>query len=339
MTFDSSVYTMVQQSARAFGARHRAVFQAIEGGSAASFEPALVQEVADLGWLSSFSDPDTSTDLQVESQLLAALVSELGQHSPALAVALLAHHLCRIVAVPSRETNTWFGLDSNVLDRRLAPTTSLCANKTEGQLTGSLGCVLGGTYASQWLTWSQLSDTSVSLVLVECGAASVVQRVETLGLRGIGALKAAFAGVACERHRSIAVDHDATTKLGVAHQFIVPGLLGLLSALLRQTQQLAADHAQHRRQNGRLLVEIPAVAEMLASIDRALALVHASERAYREPSTDAEMLIDGVRSSTTRATDAGLQVLGGAGYVVGHGLERLWRDSRQACQLLPRRAW
>jgi alkylation response protein AidB-like acyl-CoA dehydrogenase len=45
-------------------------------------------------------------------------------------------------------------------------------------------------------------------------------------------------------------------------------------------------------------------------------------------------MLASLRTAAYRATDAGLQVLGGTGYVAGAGAERIWRDVRQLGPLL-----
>lgn len=334
MTVDPALCTLVEQSARGFGLRHGEHLRAVEAQLVSGFAVELRDEIVELGWSSSLSDD--SLDRDDEAQLLAVLVTELASTSAALASVLLAHHFCRLIVDPANERSAWFGLDAHVGNRRLGPTLQIDHDHLGAQLRGSMRLVLGGAYATHWLGLARNAHQQECLLLVERAAATKLETVATLGLRGLGAADGAFVDVDANRFRSIAVGQDVPTIIDAAFRFIAPGLLALLLALTDQTRELAAAHASHRRQNGVLLEEIPAVRELLLAIERAQALIRVTARAFPEPPAAAALLLGDAAQAVKRATDAGLQVLGGAGYIVGHGLERLWRDARQACELVPK---
>lgn len=348
MTDDACLLALVRESVHGFGARHLGEFALTENTPGHEFARELLEEVAELGWLTALSDSEASPGNANEALLLATLVSELGRFSPAIATKLLAHHLCRfcveagapgVAASLSSQMNTWFGLDAAVGDERLAATLQLDHSRATPSLMGSMRFVMGGDASTHWLSRAQLDEHRECLLLVERATATSSIAVSTLGLRGLGVTEGTFSMVAPEHYRVLSTGQRAVTLVQAAYRFVGPAAFGLMHSLLEQTQRLANDHAQLRRQNGRPLMDIPAVRQLLAHIERALALVRVTQQAYQLETADAELLAHDATKAMTLATDAGLQVLGGAGYIVGQGLERLWRDSRQLSQLLVRRDW
>ncbi len=348
MTGDACLLGLVRESVQGFSERHLSEFAATESAPRFEFARELLEEVAALGWLAALSDSEASPGNADEALVLATLVTELGRFSPALAAKLLAHHLCRfcieagaaeVATGLSSQLDTWFGLDATVGDERLAPTLQVDHSHDTSSLTGSMQFVMGGDVSTHWLGLAQLDQERGCLLIVERATASSVIALSTLGLRGLGVVKGTFSMVAPEHYRVISTGQEALTLVQAAYRFVGPAALGLMHSLLEQTQGLANEHAQLRRQNGRPLIHIPAVRQLLTHIERALALVRVTQQAYQHSTADAELLAHDAAKAMTFATDAGLQVLGGAGYIVGHGLERLWRDSRQLSHFLLRRDW
>jgi alkylation response protein AidB-like acyl-CoA dehydrogenase len=308
----------------------------------------VLREVEHLGWLTSLTDDAEGGCAIDEAAILGCLSYEVGRRSPALAVRLLAHHFCRACAGPSRieglqadstEGARWFGLDATVGDDRFAPTLYLAEGHTGRGLRGSLRFVIGGDSACSWLGSVDLGDGRRGLVLVDRAMATSVAPLGTLGLRGLGATEGKFSEATASEVRLIAADGEATAAVDRAETLVGPGMLGITRALLENAREIAVENARTRWQNGGVLREIPAVRGHLEQIDRALGLVRVVAGAYQNQVTDARALWPAVRDAALRATDACLQVLGGAGYIVGNGAERLWRDTRQLGQLLLRDRW
>jgi alkylation response protein AidB-like acyl-CoA dehydrogenase len=345
MSADPTLLDLVGKSARGFTERFANVFDAVEGSTAPAFPSEVLLEVEHLGWLRSLGDDSNVID---EATVLGCLSYEVGRRSPALAVRLLAHHFCRAcigsskfeaVGPGSTESVRWFGLDATIGDNRFCPTLTLIDGDTARGLRGSLRLVIGGDSASGWLGLADLGNGRRGLVLVDPTTASSVAPVATIGLRGLGATEGRFSAVRGSPFRLIAVDGDVVSVVKGAERLMVPGTLGLARALLESAQQIAVEYARTRQQNGGPLHEIPAVRQQLEQIERALCLVRVVAGANENLATDGRTLLPEVRDATARATDACLQVLGGAGYIVGNGPERLWRDARQLGQLLMRDPW
>jgi alkylation response protein AidB-like acyl-CoA dehydrogenase len=344
MATDDGLLALVRKSARGFTERYSDLFDQVEARSEPEFPSALLKEAAELGWLTALTDttdPDLGTD---EAELLAALVYEVSRCSPAFGARLLAHHFCR-ACVGGRDfpdatrDPVWFGLDATTGDERFAPTLALVDAAGSAVLSGSMRLVIGGGSASRWLGAVRLGDDRRGLVLIDRTTASSMAPVATLGLRGLNAVEATFVTVSATGYRLIAAGSAVPPLIHRAYRSIGHGTLGLTLAQLEQTQRIATNHAQTRRQNGSILCEIPAVRQLLTAIERALSLVRLTYGAYFNHAEDAEALLGEVRAAAASATDAGLQVLGGAGYIVGNGMERLWRDARQVGQLYLRDRW
>jgi alkylation response protein AidB-like acyl-CoA dehydrogenase len=348
MIVDRSTVELVGKSARGFAERYRSVFHAVETSVVPAFPAEPLREAERLGWLASLAGAADGSDEIDQASLLGCLGYELGRVSPAFAARLLAHHFCRLCVGSSgsdglgpaaTEGVRWFGLDATIGDDRFGPILSLTDADGTPRLRGSLRFVIGGDSASSWLGAVDLGNGRPGLVLVERSAATSVAPVATIGLRGLGATEATFSEVRESQIHLVAVDQHVVSVVDRAKRLIGPGTLGLTRALLENAQQIAVEYARTRRQNGDALERIPAVRQQLEQIERALGLVRVVAGAYENQATDVSTLFPEVSAATARATDACLQVLGGAGYIVGNGPERLWRDARQLGQLLLRDRW
>lgn len=347
MSIEPITLSLLETSAKGFAARHRADFDRIESSQEVGLIRELLDEVALLGWLDALHDPEARTSTDDDALLLARIVYVLGGASPAFAGRLLAHHYAR-ACVDGYEPTTggfqsldaaWYGLEVSVSDRTLGPTSRIERTDPESALTGTARSVIGGDLARYWVASSRLNQGDRALVLVEAAAATEPTAVQTLGLRGLGVTDAELRNVSAEHFVVLASGDALDSRLARANRLIEPGYIALIRSLVEQTQMLVNNHVDTRRQNGVLLRAIPAVQEQLRSLREAIALAALAERAWPDQESSMREPIDLVRQAARKATDAGLQALGGAGYVVGHGVERFWRDCLELGALFLRDSW
>lgn len=347
MSIEPITLSLLEASAKGFTARHRVDFDRVESSQDVSLLRELLGEVAQLGWLETLHDPEARTNTDNDALLLARIVYVLGGASPAFAGRLLAHHYARACVDGYRPTaggfesldSAWYGLEVCVGDRTLGPTSHIAVAATESSLKGIARSIIGGDLAQYWVTGARLNQGDRALVLVDAAGAAEASAVPTLGLRGLGVTDAELRELGAEHFVVLASGDDLETRITRADYFIAPGYLALLRSLVEQTQRLVINHTDTRRQNGVLLREIPAVQEQLRSMRQAIALAALAERAWLDDRSSTREAIEMVRQAAQRATDAGLQALGGAGYVVGHGVERLWRDCLELGALFLRDSW
>ncbi|HMA91057.1 MAG TPA: acyl-CoA dehydrogenase family protein [Polyangiaceae bacterium] len=348
MSIEPITLSLLEASAKGFTARHRVDFDRVESSQDASLLRELLGEVAQLGWLETLHDPEAHTNTDDDALLLARIVYVLGGASPAFAGRLLAHHYARACVNGYRATagggfqsldGVWYGLEVCVGDRTLGPTSHIDLATTERPLKGIARSVIGGDLAPYWVTSARLNQGDRALVLVDAAATAEATAVPTLGLRGLGVTDAELRELGAEHFVVLASGDDLETRIARADHFIAPGYLALIRSLVEQTQMLVTNHTDTRRQNGVLLREIPAVQEQLRNMRQAIALAALAEHAWLDDGSSTREAIEMVRQVAQTATDAGLQALGGAGYVVGHGVERLWRDCLELGALFLRDSW
>lgn len=338
--------SLLEASAKGFAARHRADFDELERRLTAGSMPELLAEVAELGWLGALYDPDAHAPNDDDASLLARIVYVLGGASPAFAARLLAHHFVRACVdgtgaprLASSTSSPWYGLEASIGDPNLGSTCRIESTNGETRLNGSVRSVVGGDFAPYWLIRARLSPGEQGFVLVDASTAVRTTSTPTLGLRGLGVVDAEFNQPEADRFQVVVNGSALETRVAGASRFIAPGYFALLRCLVEQTQMLATNHAGTRRQNGVHLREIPAVRELLERLRRAIALVSITERACQEHWSNASQAIETLRAAAREATDAGLQTLGGAGYIVDHGVERRWRDCLQLSALFFHDPW
>jgi alkylation response protein AidB-like acyl-CoA dehydrogenase len=110
-------------------------------------------------------------------------------------------------------------------------------------------------------------------------------------------------------------------------------------ALIERAHLLAHSHAQTRRQRGTILAHIPAVSLHLKTIEQAIALARVARQAYECSPRQAWSAMPKLIEAARKAADSAIQVMGGAGYIVGHGVELYWRDVLQLAELFAADPW
>ncbi|NMN93755.1 acyl-CoA dehydrogenase family protein [Antrihabitans stalactiti] len=111
------------------------------------------------------------------------------------------------------------------------------------------------------------------------------------------------------------------------------GMTAIAAGLVDHSLSLARAYARVRRQGGKTIEEFPAVAQMLGNISSTArsARHYLAGFAAKRPGAEPFAELCGVRSTfhlaCCVATNNGMQVLGGRGYMQDEGLEKLVRDA------------
>lgn len=354
MVVDAELQELLGLSVRRFVEHHRSEFEALQSADHAG-APSILgnasHEAGTLGWLGSLTEHDaTETDAAAETfaRLLATVVRELARGCPAFALRLLTHHYVRVCVLSARprhpiavdtSRNEWLGLEAGLSDPRRTPTLRIAQRGQDTTLCGNAHFIVGGDLASQWLASVRGLDGTPLLVLLRRDTALRLEPVATLGLTAMGAVDSCFTHPGTTSFEQIAAGDGVESCLARANRIVGLSYVMLLQELVEQSHAIAQSHAMTRQQNGTVLARIPAVACHLHTAERAIALMRATARSYEVHSDEGWSSLPELIRVSRQAADSALQVLGGAGYIVGHGAERCWRDVLQLGELLPVDPW
>jgi hypothetical protein len=330
---DQTAILLVRQSARAFVEKHRASLDAIERAAEPSFPRELLNECVELGWTGPIS---CDTEADESPAILAAIIDELGRASPSLATRLLCHHdarfwlegatLNRNISLPPE----WLGLSAFCPP---SPFSQSSLFLEDGRLYGTSRFLVGGRETKSFLSTATLLDQRVSLVSINYGDLPKGIPITTLGLRGLYLFDLDISRDSPIPHTVIATGSIVGNAREESLHKVKPAYAALCRSILVTCLKTALTHANARRQGGGFIAELPNVREKLSLIERNIELSQLIEQALlSEPASPIDTLTV-LRQMLFQGTDAGLQVLGGAGYVTGSGQERLWRDARQLAAL------
>lgn len=340
----------VATSAKSFVRCHKERLDALESGEGAFLPAEVVEACEQLGWLGTLSAPEPHTELG--GPLLRCLLFQLGLASPALSAALLGHHvalgLLREVLGSSPDASAhpfgdprecgWFAQSPGCLlaPGPLAPgvpeLSPLLARAAA--LEGTLPFVIRPHASAPLLAFAEDGEGKTLLVCIRRLEPDWVTVVETLGLRGLGLVDVQFDVTSPTDFEVWASAVDRRRVTAQVWSRAIPTFAALAGSVLSQCEALAQSHAEVRWQAGKYIRDLPQVEEKLQLIRRHRAVTQLIECGVPEDATRAIGLLATIRENLLEATDAGLQVLGGSGYVVGTGMERLWRDARQLAVLL-----
>jgi alkylation response protein AidB-like acyl-CoA dehydrogenase len=350
METGSSVEAVLADVAQSFAKRHRDALDAVEQQGPL---PALVLNGCEaLGWLGELEDevgPDDGREAERPTQdhpgsrYLAVVVHELSRVSPALGTRLLCHHFARhwcrsFSATPDAPSHPgeppsspWFSMapfDPGLLESKAA--APIGDEVTEDEETVPL--VLANPIAATVVARIRTSGR-VALVRLALEDATQVRAVETLGLTGLGVADVggfrSSLSPECVLSDQPEVMHQSARR---ALRYVFPAYLALARAILRTAHEGARAHAELRHQGGGRLDALSTIQARLAILTESQATLAALEGHGGFSDDELVALLPRVRALMLKSTDASLQIFGGAGYVVGTGQERLWRDARQlAC--------
>jgi alkylation response protein AidB-like acyl-CoA dehydrogenase len=346
---EETVLSLVQTTAKAFALRHRAELDTIEQRRQRFLPIDVLNECRSLGWLDSLSEETIDDNTKNpegengEAAVLAALVFELGKVSPTLGSRLLCHHYARRwleaarrndnglrVNAPAPEANSdWLSVPAfdTVTDRSTANETGLRLDRES--LTGELTMVVGGPESTTVLALARHAVHEHAFVQFSRTLVSEPVAVATLGLTGLGVVDLEMSPDSSFSFDVLAVGPKALTTRNVAFQMVLPAYVALCRAILTNSEQTAIAYTNSRYQGGGYLNELPEIQGKLQLIARVITFSQLLEQSCLRDSPPPVHLIVSLKQALLQATDAGLQLLGGAGYVVGSGQERHWRDARQ----------
>ncbi|MER7892675.1 acyl-CoA dehydrogenase family protein [Micromonospora sp. NPDC094482] len=208
--------------------------------------------------------------------------------------------------------------------------------------------VVSGTKA--WITHARVADfynvfcrtggpgpKGVSLLLADAGTAGIIPQAaeRTMGLRASPVAQLAFDEARVPAERLIGGEGRGFT---IAMSALDSGRLGIAACAVGLAQaalDYAVDYAKQRRQFGRSIIDFQGLGFTLAdhatqiSAARALTLAAArlrdAGRPYAIEAAKAKLFATDVAMRVS--TDA-VQVLGGAGYVADHPVERYMREAK-----------
>ena len=220
-------------------------------------------------------------------------------------------------------------------------TTRATRDGNEYVLNGQKRFIVGAEGADYFLVYARTGDDprALSALIVERGPGIEVQHVYGLmGTRGGGTGRVYFRNARVPGENLIGREHGAAE---IFNRMMIPerlttaaGALGLARASL----DIAVRYADRRRAFGQKIREFEGVsfqiAESLAKLDAARALVHATARAIdlgETPGRSRRLVSEAKKFSTETAwevVNAAMQVMGGIGYTNVYPIERLLRDAR-----------
>lgn len=220
-------------------------------------------------------------------------------------------------------------------------TTRATRDGNEYVLNGQKRFIVGAEGADYFLVYARTGDDprALSALIVERGPGIEVQHVYGLmGTRGGGTGRVYFRNARVPGENLIGREHGAAE---IFNRMMIPerlttaaGALGLARASL----DIAVRYADRRRAFGQKIREFEGVsfqiAESLAKLDAARALVHAAARAIdlgETPGRSRRLVSEAKKFSTETAwevVNAAMQVMGGIGYTNVYPIERLLRDAR-----------
>ena len=208
--------------------------------------------------------------------------------------------------------------------------------------------VVSGTKA--WITHAGQADfynvfcrtggpgaSGVSCLLAEAGTPGITPqpRERTMGLRASPVAQIVFEGARIPTDRLLGAENQG---FGVAMTALDGGRLGIAASAVGLAQaalDYAVGYARQREQFGRPVLEFQGLAFLLAdaatqiSAARALTLAAARLRdAGRPHSVEAAKAKLFATDTAMRVTTDAVQVLGGAGYVSDHPVERYMREAK-----------
>jgi alkylation response protein AidB-like acyl-CoA dehydrogenase len=264
-------------------------------------------------------------EIDAASPLLAAVLEVLSETSPAIATVVLSNALGR--------AHGGDGLCAFPCYGELFPPDPGVIASAEGAgflLRGEARLVVNAAAATVVVVPIEVGGRArFAAVPLKSRGVSVGAAVRTLGMRGAPTADVRFDDVHVPGH----VVGASTPGPG---DFLAPAI-AILSGILRASMATAEDYARERRQGGKRIGELAAIRELLSSL-RAVA-TEARHAIAVLPSIDlrsAATWFVAIRRRAERAASAGVQVLGGIGYMEDFPQARRLRDARQALCLLGR---
>lgn len=202
-------------------------------------------------------------------------------------------------------------------------------------LTGRMAAVFAAVGADGVVVTTLVPEPGVFPVPAGAGGLTVTPDVTQMGLRAARCADLEFAGV-----RVCPVPGpDGVAVNRRAGCLVHAGVAVIATGIARRARRIALAYAHTRIQGGVPIIEHGAVADMLARMAvRSRILTDAHLGAVSgDPAAALAHKIAACDAAMATATDA-VQVMGGIGYMVDTGVEKLMRDAKY-CQLYPQPPW
>ena len=335
---NSSIGTMLCDSARGFLRRHGESLRQLDALAAPTMPQEIVDDVERLGWLNPIA-PAGADRGDFDASMLADLVCCVAGTSPALASLVLTHHYasCVLRALPCPRANGWLALDPYAEPDHIDPNLRIeVTDRGAIRLTGEAHNVVGALHARHLLLTALKPEGTKALVTLDAARATISEPIPTLGFRGAGAcdLRVAIDGESDPERFNGPFEIDC--RFDEARAMLAPSAAALLLAVVVESNRVAEHFALTRIQGGRPIGEHDAIRRLLLRQRSALLACRTGHDAcLAEPQAWLPAL-QLARQAACEGTDLGIQILGGAGYVSNSGAERWYRDARQASLLLGR---
>jgi len=317
------------------------------------FFDSLLSHLGALGLLDlpSFPTPEGPGE---EVNMLTAISETAAEIYASVPVILLAHGFARHLVVRTgrkEQQERWLppapdGSRPPLLGAPLYMEPDGCGLRLEGSVQADGSIHLTGT--CEMVVNAPLADGLLLPVHVGKGMALVLlpadfQGLErshpllTLGLRACPVADVTLNNVRVPEHALLDAEHQAWAE--TCSLFAGP-VAGLCAGICRGSLQEAVDYVAERRQGGHRLEEYSQVRMMIASMGMRMEAARAAAAGITRggglhvPETIARFVE--AREAAVHATQDGVQLLGGYGYMEDYGQERRMRDARQVQALFGR---
>lgn len=203
------------------------------------------------------------------------------------------------------------------------------------QVTGRLAAVFSAVDAEDVVVATRMPEPTVFAVRADASGLTVRPDPLQMGLRAARSADLVFDGV----ELSVDPGPDSVAVESRARSLVRCGVAAISRGIARRAHEIALAYAHTRIQGGVRIVEHGAVSDMLAEMTVRLRTGGAGQLGAAADDPGAALAYKIAASDAAMATtiDA-VQVMGGTGYMVDTGVEKLMRDAKY-CQLYPERNW
>jgi alkylation response protein AidB-like acyl-CoA dehydrogenase len=226
-----------------------------------------------------------------------------------------------------------------------AMTTSARRSGSGYVLDGRKCYISGATVADFYVVWAKVPDEpgshNIAGFVVDRSQPGVsIGHVDSkMGVRGVPTAEVVFEGVDLRPEQRLTPEGEGFRHLMAALNSARPGVAARALGLVAGALKYAVDYTRERQVFGEALIEKQHIqfvaAELAMNLEAARSLVFASARMVDEGRFDkrAAPYIAMAKAFATdlavRASSDCLQMLGAAGYMSDHPMERYYRDAKQ----------
>lgn len=203
------------------------------------------------------------------------------------------------------------------------------------RMTGRLAAVFGAVGADGVVVATRAPEPTVFAVRTSVAGLTIRPDPLQMGLRAARSAGLIFDGAEV----SVVSGPGSGNVESQARSLVRCGVAAISRGIARRAHEIALAYAHNRIQGGKRIVEHGAVSDMLAEM--AVRLRTCATGRLRATSDDpAAALAHKIAASDAAmaTTLDAVQVLGGIGYMIDTGVEKLMRDAKY-CQLYPERNW